>query len=184
MTPADRALLARAAELHRPLARAARSGRWNGLGYAVFGCLSLLLASMDLDMVGIALGAFLLAVGLGERAQAARLLRADGVAARRLVQLELALLGAIALYGILGLTVLPSSGEALQRQLHGLGGSGVDIRRLAHSIDRAWYASVIAVALLYQGGMALHFHRRRRDVERYLREVPAWARDVVQSMAR
>jgi hypothetical protein len=92
------------------------------------------------------------------------------------------LLGAIVLYGVLGLTVLPSAGDALKQQLHDTGALGLDVRRLADSVTKAWYATVIAITVLYQGGMARYFHKRGADVARYL-EVPAWAREVVESMA-
>jgi hypothetical protein len=86
MPAEDRALLPRAAELHRPLARAAKLGKGNGMTYVVFGCLSLLFACMDFDAVGLALAAILLGVGLFERAQSVRLLHADAAAPLRLAR--------------------------------------------------------------------------------------------------
>src|ERR1051325_1070689 len=108
MSAEDRAWLQRAAELHRALARAAKVGMANGMGYAVFGILSLVFACMGWDIIGLILGGVLLGVGLYERAQCKRLLQADTAAPLRLAYGELVLLGAIVLYGVLGLTVLPS----------------------------------------------------------------------------
>jgi hypothetical protein len=155
----------------------------NGMGYAVFGGLSLVFALWDWDMIGLILGAVLLGVGLYERAQSKRLLQADTAAPTRLARGELVLLGTIALYGALGLTVLPGPSDLLQ-QLGGTQGLGLDVQKIVNSITTIWYTTVIVVSLLYQGGMSLYFRNRRSDVTRYLEEVPVWAREVVESMAK
>ena len=186
MTTPERELLARAAELHRPLAKAARLGRSNGSGYVVFGVMSLVFAVLDPGPIGIALGVVLLGAGLVERAGAARLRRADPTALLRMARAELVLMGAIVIYGILGLTVLRSSGaqelQELGAQAGGMEGLGQDLRELTEAVDTLWYALIIGVALIYQGGMARAFLRRRADLARYLTEVPGWARSVVESM--
>lgn len=177
-------MLARAADLHRPLARAAKLGRANGAAYAVFGALSLFLASLDFDAVGLVLGAVLLGVGLFEHRQCARLLHADTAAPRRLARAELILLGALVLYAVLGLALPPSANASLQQELRDARSLGIDVRSLTDSISETWYATVIAVSLLYQGGMARYFQGRGKAVAAYLEAVPAWVREVVESMAR
>ena len=184
MSTEDRVWLQRAAELRGPLARAAKRGMGNGMGYAVFGVLSLVFACLGWDIIGLILGAVLLGVGLYERAQSKRLLQADTAAPLRLACGELVLLGAIGLYGVLGLTVLPAESEVLTQQLRGTEGVGLDVLKLANSINTIWNTTVIAISLLYQGGMARYFLKRRSDMTRYLDEVPAWAREVVESMAK
>ena len=183
MSTEDRTLLTLASELHRPLARAAKLGRGNGAAYAVFGLLSLMFAVMPVDGVGLGIGAVLLGVGFFERWQCRRLLHADAAAPKRLALAELTLLAAIVIYGVLGLTVLPSAGDLLNEQLGGTQGLGIDVQGLAESMNQVWYATVIGVALLYQGGMALYFHRRSAVLARYVQAVPAWARELVESMA-
>jgi len=153
------------------------------MGYAIFGGLSLVFALPGWDMIGLILGAVLLGVGLYERAQSKRLLEADTAAPLRLACGELVLLGAIALYGVLGLTVLPGPSDLLQRELGSTQGLGLDVQKIANSITTIWYTTAIAISLLYQGGMALYFRNRRSDVTRYIEEVPLWAREVVESMA-
>jgi hypothetical protein len=184
MSKEDRAWLPRAAELHRPLARAAKRGMANGMGYAVFGLLSLVFACIAWDIIGLILGAVLLGVGLYERAQSKRLLQADTAAPLHLACGELVLLGAIVLYGVLGLTVLPVASEALTQQLRGTEGLGLDVLKLANSINTIWNTTIIAISLLYQGGMARYFLNRRSDMTQYVDEVPAWAREVVESIAK
>ena len=181
MSTEERELLARAVELHRPLARAARMGRANGTGYVAFGALSLVFSVSDPGAIGIALGVVLLGAGLVERAGAARLRRADPAAPLRMARAELVLMGAIVLYGVLGLTVLPSGADELGAQAGGVE-LGQDITELTDALETLWYALIIAIGLVYQGGMARAFLRRRAAVTRYLTEVPAWARKVVESM--
>jgi len=182
MSDADRAVLLRAAELRRPIARAARIGAGNGLGYVLFGGLSVLFVLADWDLVGLVLGAVLLAVGLSERAQSTRLLRGDADAPLRLARGELALFGTLVLYAVLGLTVLPTGADELQRQLGNTKGLGIDVQGIARMVSTGWYGTVMVTALLYQGGMARYFLRRRADVALYLAEVPAWARAFVEAM--
>ena len=184
MSVEDRALLTRAAELHRPLARAAKLGRANSTAYAVFGALSLFLVLVDFDAVGASLGAVLVGVGLFQHRECARLLRADAAAPRRLARAELILLGALVLYGVLGLILPPATSASLQQELRDARSLGIDLRSLTNSINETWYSTVIAVSLLYQGGMARYFQRRGKAVAAYLEAVPVWAREIVESMAR
>lgn len=183
MSPADHAVLVRAAELHRPLARAARLGRGNAMGYAVCGGLSLMFAAVSLDPIGGVLSGLVLGVGVYQRGQCRLLMQADGAAAQRLMRAELVLLAAIVVYGVLGLTMFQPVGDELKRQLRGSEGLGIDIGQLAEAISRVWYSSLILVSVLYQGGMARYYHGRRAAVVRYVEAVPQWARLVVEPMA-
>ena len=179
----DRVWLTRGAELHSPLARAAKLGLANGLGYAIFGGLSLAFALLDWDMAGLIIGAVLLGIGLHERAQAKRLMQADSAAPLGLARGELALLCAITLYGLIGLTVMPEANNALEQQLASAKVPGLDIQKINNTVQTIWYSTAIVIALLYQGLMARYFLSRRSDLNRYLVEVPAWAREVVEAMA-
>lgn len=175
----ERELLAQAAVLHRPLARAARLARSNGMGYAVFGVLTALL-SLD-DITGLALGLVLLGVGLWERHHASRMLAGEVDAPDRLAQGEFVLMIAICLYAALKLTVLRTSGADLEAQL-GAGASDFGIAGLTDSLTTLTYSVVIAVTLLYQGGMALYFRRRGPLLLQYLAQTPDWAREVLAGL--
>lgn len=178
----DQQMLARAAELYRPLAKAAKLGRANGGGYLLFGVLSLMVAGFGPDYVGLAIGAVLVGVGWAERSGAARIARGDPAASELMARAELVLLAAILIYGVLGLTVLPSAGDVIEQQLGGTDQLGMDIVGLSNSVNTMWYALVMAIGLLYQGGMARHFRKRQADVVRYREGVPDWARQVVESI--
>ena len=62
-------------------------------------------------------------------------------------------------------------------------GFGFDVADLIDSVTRLFYSVVMAVSILYQGGMARYFLERRNDVAIYLAS-PDWARSLAQSMHR
>src|SRR2546427_11488721 len=85
MSAEDRQELVETAKRLEPLKRAARWGRVNGLGYVVFGGLSLLLSiSSNPDWIGLLIGAVLIGAGFVERSQAVRLEQGDAVAPMRM----------------------------------------------------------------------------------------------------
>jgi len=178
----DKDLLAFAAELHRPLARAAKVAHGNGGWLMLFGGIGILLGFMGPDWTSLLLGAAVAAVGFLERRAAERLRRADPDAPQLLARNELVLMVVLVGFGVLLLTLLRSSGEDLEKAV---GGSmpGIDLKDISNAMTNAVGATTIAVALLYQGGMARYFLKKRRDVERFLAEVPEWAREVVMQMA-
>ncbi len=183
MSPEEREQLQQAAELHRPLARAAALGGKNGAGLVIFGVLTLLVSAFEPDFVGLAIGAVVTTTGFVERRFAARLITADEAAPKILACNELLLLLGIVTYGVLKLTLLRESGAELARQVGDTGNLGIDIEALAESLNTAVYATVIAVALLYQGGMASYFLRRREMIAAYRERCPAWAREIVEGLA-
>src|SRR5437763_10497204 len=184
MSAEDRLELVETAKRFEPLRRAARRGRVNGLGYAVFGGLSLLLSiSSTPDWIGLLIGTVLIGAGLVERSQAAHLGQGDPVAPARMAQAELALLGAILFGGMIKVVFSSSASGELRSAAGELSGLGVDVADLIDSVTRLFYAIVMAVSILYQGGMARYFLKRRNEVAIYLPS-PDWARSLAQTMHR
>ncbi len=179
MDPEEQEQVRRAAELHRPIARAASLGHRNGVGLLIFGVLSVLFSLPDLDPIGFAIGSILIATGLVELRTSQRLARADPSAPKILARNELVLMAGILVFCVLKLTVLRGSGEELAAQLGGTSALGIDVAALTSSLNTLIYATFIAVTLLYQGGMARYFLRRRAMIDSYLQECPQWARRVV-----
>jgi hypothetical protein len=146
-------------EPQRPTARAVRFARANGLGYVVFGLLTLAgaLSSLGLDAL---LGAWLAAAGLIERRAAAALEKGDSSAGKTLSRNELALCGAIVGYAALRITAFPSPGlsdPALLGDALGLGAS--DVAEMAAEMAKLLYSTVAIVSVVYQGGAAYYFSR-------------------------
>jgi hypothetical protein len=103
------------------------------------------------------LGAALVAAGLIERRQAARLAGGDPTAASTLAGNELALGTAIVTYALLRMTVLPSPSLSDPALLDVLGTGGNEIQEMVDAMAKAVYGAVALAAILYQGGMALYF---------------------------
>ena len=170
-----------AADLYRPLAKAAKRAHSNGMGMAVIGGSSLAITAMLADPIGIVLSAVAATAGVIEVRQGRRLAAAEPDAPTWLCRNELVLGAALALYFILKLTIWKGETSAeLERQL-GAGQAG-GIGALADSLEVMFYAICLAATFLYQGGMARYFLKQRGPLERYRNEVAEWARDVVQSV--
>ena len=144
-----------------PWPRAARLARANGLGYVVCGLLTML-ASFPGSTLDMLLGAALLAAGIVERRSAVRLAEGDAGASGILARNELALGAAIVSYAVLRMTVLPSPSLSDPALVDALGGGGSDVREMLDATAKVVYGGVAAIALLYQGGMALYFSRYRQ----------------------
>lgn len=178
LTGEQRAQLELAIELHRPLARAANLGRSNARGYVAIGALSLLVNAIWPDVLGLAISVIAVAVGAAQLSAAKKLRRADPTAPRSLARNELMLMGGIIAYSLVKLTTGPGL------DLRGVDASelGINLNELADATNTIAYATFIAVTLIYQGGLALYFLRRRPMLERYLAEAPEWARGTVESL--
>jgi hypothetical protein len=184
MSAQDRLELVETGKRLEPLKRAARRGRANGLGYVVFGGLSLLLSiSSNPDWIALLIGAVLIGAGIVERSQAANLAQGDPVAPMRMAQAELALLGVILLGGVIKLVFASTASGELRTATGELSGLGLDVADLVDSVTNLVYSVAMVVSLLYQGGMARYFLKRRNDVAIYLGS-PDWARSLAQSMNR
>lgn len=182
LTAEQRAQLELALALHRPLARAANLGRSNARGYAAFGALTLLFAALGPDALGLAIGTIVTGVGIAQLRATKQLRGADPAAPRAMARNELVLMGGIAVYALLKLTLLRETGEDLQAQVGDTSALGISFTELTQSLNTLVYATVLAVTVIYQGGLALYFLRRRSMLERYLAESPEWARTTVESL--
>jgi hypothetical protein len=173
--------LRHAAELHRPLARAARLARGNGGLMLALGSLSALFGLLGPDGPTFAMGAIAAATGWFERRDGERLRRAEEGSPAALARNELLLLGAVAVYCVLHMTVLKPSGEELERALGGVP-AGLDIQATIERLTNMIYPTLLVISVLFQGGLARHYARQREPLERYRREVPAWAREALEAI--
>ncbi|MEZ6014915.1 MAG: hypothetical protein R3F49_07375 [Planctomycetota bacterium] len=183
MTAQDQAALRAAAALHGKLARASAVARGNSLWYVVFGVASALFAVSGPEWVDLAQGVLVAAVGAAQLRESPRLARGAAGAAGALARNELILMCGIIAYCALRLTVLRPSGAELQAELGDTSALGIDVAAMTNSISSLLYGTLLAVTLVYQGGLALYFRRRAPLAERYVRESPAWARETVEGLA-
>ena len=175
----DREMLALAATLRAPLAKAGKLAASNGTGYVAAAVLTALcsLSTALPDLVALGVAAVLVFVGVQALRLGPRLRNGDADAGRALARNELLLFAAISIYCLLMVTVVKPTSDELDDALRAAG-SKLDTAGLAKAV----YAIVFAVTLLYQGGLARHFRKRAADAEAYVFEVPQWARDAVAGL--
>jgi hypothetical protein len=175
----DREMLARAATLRAPLAKAARLASSNGTGYVVAAVLTVLfsMSTATSDLIALGVGATLIYVGVQARRLGPRLRNGDADAARALARNELVLLAAISVYCLLMVTVVRPTSSEFDDVLRA---SGTQLD--TSGITRMVYAIVFVVALVYQGGLARHFRKHVALAEAYVFEVPEWAREAVAGL--
>lgn len=172
--------LRRAAELRVPLVRAAKRANSYAGGYLLLGGLGALFGLVGPDVVSVVVGLAVAGIGWDERRQARLLVRGEPGAARALARDELVLLGIIAVYCALSMTLLRADTRELQAAL---GGSlaGLDVQAMADRLTNIVYPTVLAVSLVVQGLLARHYARQGPAAARYREEAPDWAREALES---
>jgi hypothetical protein len=177
--------LTAAARRGEPIRRAARVATFNAWTTAILAALSAPLALFS--VAGLLVFAALAAVAWNEFRGRRRLLNFDPAGASILGWNQLGLLGMITVYcvwalysGLVGASSLeaqlaanPELGEAIG-SLQGM--EGFD--ELYRTIVVALYGTVIALSAIFQGANAIYYFTRRKYVERYVRETPAWVIDL------
>jgi hypothetical protein len=166
MSSEERSHVLRAAELLRPIARAAAVAKSNGQWLLVFGVLSLLFGLANLDPLGLAIGALVTGTGLYEMRTARRLAAAEPQAPRLLARNELLLMGGIVLYCVFKLTTGAADTRELLAQVGGNETLGLDVAGLMQSVNTLVYATFIAVTL----------------IDAYRTECPDWARELATEL--
>jgi hypothetical protein len=184
LTPEQWKALADAQALYRPIRRAVGYARFDGWTVGVFAALTTVcgLSSPVSLVLGVGMGV----VAFVELSAAARLGRDLHPAAPRtlgLNQLALALLligyACYGLYTGFGASSLDHAfrqagiSEQEMREMRGL------VDNLQQLITTLVYGTLIAVAVIVQGGTALFYFSRGKHLRRYLEQSPPWARHMV-----
>jgi hypothetical protein len=102
---------------------------------------------------------------------------------RKLALNQLAMATLLIVYALVNLARGPdASGLAeVKRQLGGLDPATIDmVENLSNSLEKLVYGALIAIAVLVQGGTALFYLSRKKYVERYVADVPEWARSLAR----
>jgi len=161
----------------KTLARVLRLAGLEGGSVLVLGTLSLMVSAVSFSPVGLLVSAVLAGCGAAEL-RGAKLLRAGELRGLDwLVRAELALMTTVVAYAGLRLaTTTPASMHKELADVAMLGDLGMDQRQLETTLLstlRLTYAVVILVTLLFQGGLALYYHRSRAAVAGALALLPA-----------
>lgn len=166
----------------RSIHRAAGVAKFNGWSIGVFAALSVPFALFSVAGVVLTLG--MAVVAYGEFAGRRGLLRFEPAAATRLGWNQLGFLGLIVVYCLWmtasGLaTGSPFAAEfAAKPELAEILGSPDAYDDAFRLVLVGFYGLVALLSVVFQGGNAWYYFRRRRHVEAYVNETPAWVLDL------
>jgi hypothetical protein len=176
--------IAAARQRARKVNRAAIVATVSGWTLAVFAALTLLSGLLSPSALLAGAG---LAVLAWRELQGARGLRMFDVHAPHRLgwnQLALAtLIAACGVWGIVGAVAGPSPYEAQLAAGGPVAETLQPIDRLQRMLTVLFYAMVIGVSLLTQGGLAAYYFTRRRHVSAYLCDTPRWIVDMLRAAA-
>jgi hypothetical protein len=160
------------------LRRVLKFSRLNGWSVVISAGLCTLVSLAMVEPVGIVVG-LLVTLGGALEVRGYRMLKrgeADGL--RWLIRSQLVVLGTIWVYALSRLlsfdegTIREAFTPEIRASLSELGLSFEDILPLVRQTFHLLYGGVLAVTLLYQGGLALYYRRRRPAIELALQAPP------------
>jgi hypothetical protein len=166
----------------RVIRKAARVAAFNGWTTAIIAALSAPFSIFS--PVGLALTVGLAVVAVNEFRGRKRLLQFDPRAAALLGWNQIGLLAMISVYcAWMWYSSINGSGAVADElksyaDLDAALGSTGGFESLYKQIVVALYGGVIALSAVFQGGTALYYFSRRRHVEEFVADTPAWVRDI------
>jgi hypothetical protein len=161
---------------HEILHRVYRIARFEGKSMLILSGAFAVLAAMNRDLTGALAGCLAAGAGAVELHGTHRLEEADPEGVSWLIRAQLLLLGTVLLY--VSARILQFDPVELQRALTTAAKEQFVTLRLSDEqvlsmLDQGYrtlYTSVAIVTILYQGGMALYYHRRRDAIQIALAE--------------
>jgi hypothetical protein len=174
--------LAAATERAEPIRRAVRVATFNAWTTAILATLSAPFALFSL--AGFLVFAALAVVAWNEFRGRRHLLKYDPAGATILGWNQLGLLAVITVYCVWALYSNLWGSGSIEAQLRDNPQLGPTINSidgfddLYRTIVVVLYGSVIALSALFQGANALYYFSRRKYVEAYVRDTPAWVIDL------
>jgi hypothetical protein len=172
LSPEQLLELARARQNMKRIRRAVFMSKLDGWTLAVFGSLTILFGLMSL--AGWLVGGALVIVAIVELRAGDRLAKLDPTAPKTLAFNQLFLGGVLAAYAIWNLVSPPQLSKEFLQQAGDLKSAGIDVQEMTRSISQMIYATLLGVAVLGMGLMALFYWRRKAQVETYLAQTPPW----------
>ncbi len=190
LTSEHRRELSAARDRGKVIRKAARVAAFNGWTTALIAAVSALIAVVSglfspTSPVALALTAGLTVVAFNEFRGRKRLLNFDPRGATLLGWNQVGLLAIIIVYCLWSMYSGTHGSGELEKELNDLGDlnaalgmSPGGLNDLTSLIAVAFYGIVIVLSVLFQGGNALYYFTRRRHVEEFVAETPAWVRDI------
>ncbi|MCF7686823.1 MAG: hypothetical protein K9M98_09620 [Cephaloticoccus sp.] len=151
--------------------RVLRISKMNGWSVAIIAGLGALISLLFGDPIGLGVGLLVMLGGITELRGHQRLLRHDINGIRLLVRAQLIVLGVVWVYAISRLGsfdadfALSNQTPEMRQILTEAGVDTAELITLIRLVFYVLYSSVMAVTLIYQGGLALYYHRRTAAVQ-------------------
>lgn len=188
LTDAHQRELRAAAVRAEPIRRAARVANFNAWTSAILATLSAPFAPFSL--VGAVVFVALALVAWNEFRGRRRLLDYDPAGPTILGWNQLGLLALITVYCAWALYTNLWGANSVTNQLHShpeltsAVGSIDGLDALVRTMAIALYGTVIALSVVFQGATAAYYFSRRKYVEAYVRDTPAWVIDLHHATAQ
>jgi hypothetical protein len=177
--------LALAADRAIPVRKAVRVASFNAWVTGIIAALSLPFALFSLSGLLVAVG--LCAVACNEFRGRRRLLDFDPSAASILAWNQFGFLTLIVVYSVWATYAGLTGGNVFAKELAAnpdLSALGFDSDLISSgdalykSVLVAFYGTVIVLSVIFQGATAVYYATRRKYIQRYVAETPAWVRDL------
>jgi hypothetical protein len=185
LSPAHYQELALAKLRAKPVRKAARVANFNGWTSGILAVVSAPFAPFS--VAAVLMTAVLAAVAYNELRGRKRLLNFEPSATYRLGWNQVGLLSAIVVYclGMIWTSLTGPSPLAAELQanpeLGDVFGSPGELDTLYQNVALAFYGSVIALTLVFQGLNAVYYFTRRKYVETCVQDTPAWALTLLRA---
>jgi hypothetical protein len=174
-----------ATERAKPVRRAARVAAFNGWATAAIAAISAPFALFSRS--GLLVFAGLSVVAFNEFRGRDRLLRFKPQAAMLLGWNQIGLLAIVVAYCLWAIYTNLTGASSLSAELQAYSelesslGPMNDIETLARQLIVAFYGSVVALSVVFQGINSLYYFTRRKHVEAYVANTPTWIRELQTS---
>ena len=180
-SPQQIANLQQTGDSYRAIRKTAAVANFSGITTLIIAIGSASFIAFDPGVVGILATVILAAVGTVELLGRKKLLRADDNATRILALNQLFFLAAITVYCCAQIATFSFSSIASQIPPE-LGPLDASTQRMIHQAYNGFYIVLIFLSVIFQGGLALYYHRQARHVARF-RSAQDWEKTLLMRIA-
>jgi len=180
-----------AADLYRPLSKAARLARSSGMVLLFAGVCTALLGVLGSDMVTGVIGLIVATLGGMERSAATDLAQAKPSALPRLALNQGIVLALIVVSSWMTVRSLDTetvramslSNEAVSQLPAEMQGLARSMQSASSRLTEGLFIVIVGLSLIFQGGLAAYYLTRRRKLQRFYEELPPWVCEIVTTVA-
>ena len=181
-SPEQIANLQQTGDSYRVISKTAAVANFSGITTLIIALGSASFTAFDPGIAGVLATVILAAVGTVELVGRKKLLRGDASATRILAFNQLAFLAAIIIYCCMQMAMFSLS--SLTKEIPPeLGPIDPSTQQLIRQLWNGFYILLIFLSLVFQGGLALYYHRKAKHVDRF-RSAQDWEKDLLIRIGR